>query len=199
MRSHRSGKRLAVLGLVALGAIAILSGTKSPSHARQVVAVGPDRKELRTKLVALRGEIALMEVEHEAEREILEQKLMRVPIAEQQLRENSLDATKLEGFSLEQLDEEMLVNLRDLSRKLMSQGPASEELIRELREAKKNSKIADARRAFKEFFDKAQAGAKTEIEKELGPLRKEFARHASEVAAKRLDVEDAEHQYRGSR
>ena len=199
MRSHRSGKQLLILGLIALGAVAVLGGTRSSSHARQVPAAGPDRKEVRAKLVALRGEIALMEVEHEAEREILKQKLMGLPVVERQIRELFVDVTQIPGFRLEQLDEDMLNHLKELSSTMTGVRPASETLIENLREAKKKSIMADARRAFASFYEKVRIGVAVERDGLFSPLRKDFARHASELASKRLDVEDAERQYRGSR
>ena len=81
--------------IVATTAIAILP--KSTTNAQQV-AQPPDRKALRSKIVILRGELALLELEFEADQESLKPKLLHEPelsqtndLCRQGMKETSLD------------------------------------------------------------------------------------------------------------
>jgi hypothetical protein len=56
-----------------------------------------------------------------------------------------------------------------------------------------------ARRVTLKWLEGAENWAKEAMERDLAPLKKDFTRHASELALKKLDLEDLERQYRESR
>lgn len=216
-RRWRSPARATALG-VAVAVAGLAAMPRSASKAQE-----PDRPSaraaLRHKIAEIRGDVELREVEHEAEREILKQKLMRAPIALQGIEELRSELRQVKNVRpvdpgllppppgglgpepapkpgpLDSDKEDFLA----AARKIGTPEDALARLAKALEEATKTNDQAALAKAMLKWLEGAEAWSKVEIEKELAPLRKEFARHASELCAKKLELEDLEKQYRESR
>ena len=181
------------LGLAMLGALAVVTVPGLDSHAKPSPQ-SPVQKTMRDKILSLRGEIALLELEHETDGEILRQKLMWVPIVEQELLELRSEVRVKIPKDLPELNEETIEGFVALARG-MSDEATADVLRQGLQVAKKTGDFEDAKKAMLTWLDTAKAVARSKMDEELDPLRKDFARHASELAGKRLDLEDAEREY----
>ena len=210
---NRRRMRLALGVIVAAAALAAVPRIATNAQEPERPSA---RVNLRQKIADLRGEVALREVEHETDREILKQKLMRVPIVMQQvlelrseLRNASIPSLRgsllpiVPGIEVPGLPAEefgsMTKSFLELCRKVCSDEAAIAQLSKSLDEAAKTKDWEVARKATDKWLEGAETWVKVGIAKELAPLKKDFARHASELCLKKLEMQDLEKQYRDSR
>ena len=179
--------------VVAITAVTIVPRTTT--KAQQAGGV-QDRKALRLQIATLRGNLAVQEVELETEREILKQKLMRLPIAIQQVAEirSELRMNTLPVM----LDVDTKKDFMGMVRKVCGDEAAIERLSKSLDECVKSQDPDAPRKAVLKWLDGAEVWSKIEIDKELSPLKKAFASHTTENALHRFELEDLEKQYRNN-
>lgn len=193
-RWMRPGRGLAV-GLVAAAA-GLAALPRSATEAQE-----PDRPSaraaLRRKIADLRGDVELRELEHDAEREILKTKILSVPALEKQIT----DAAK-EVQVLSESRESEVLEAKDHYVELawrMKDEEAAKALAAQFDEAIASKKPFAIKKVILKFLDGAESLVKAEADRQLNPLKKEFARHATELCARKLELEDLERQYRDSR
>jgi len=194
-RRWMSPRRALAVGLmVAAAGLAVLP--RSSSEAQE-----PERRSarvaLRQKIAELRGDVALREVEQEADREILKQKLLGVPALAKQIT----DARQEVQFLSESSESEILEaknHYVELAWR-MKDDEAAKALALQFDEAIASKMPYAIKKVILKFLEGGESWMKAEADRQLAPLRKDFARHATELALRKLELDDLEKQYRDSR
>ncbi len=188
------GRVLAVGLMVAAAGLAVFP--RSSSEAQE-----PDRPSaraaLRQKIADLRGDVALREVEQEAEREILKQKLLSVPALAKQITDARQEVQILSESSESEILEAKNHYVQLAWR--MKDDEAAKALALQFDEAIASKKPYAIKKVILKFLEGGESWIKAEADRQLGPLKKDFARHATELVVRRLELEDLEKQYRDSR
>lgn len=159
------------------------------------------RQTLRQRIADLRGEVGLREVELEIERESLKLKLMSVPKHSKEIAELRSHIQNMKPIKkIEELDKSIGDELVAFAEKLgMPQEAVERDLDKAVFEASKTKEPKAISKAILKWVNDAENWAKGVIDKEFAPLKKDFARHASDLAMQRMELDDLEKQYRDSR
>ena len=195
-RWMKTGRVLAMIAIAAGLATVFLTSLNAQEPTKPSA-----RQALRQRIADLRGEVQLLGVEHDVERDILKQELMRSPLLQKEARDL---VTKFAGATADpelasKLSLEFEIDMMLWIAREVNLDAARRNLAHALEEAKKSGGVEEVRKAFKGWLDSSPTWIKTEFDKELAPLKKAFVRHASELCLKKLELEDLEKQYRDSR
>jgi hypothetical protein len=203
-RRDRSIRGWAFAGLLIPALIALWLNPHGESLAQQRDAA-PDRRagrekgdarrrEIRNGIAALRGKIELLALEHETEREILRQKLMRVPIALQEMLQLRSDALSSLDRNMPEWDAEARTAFIVVATDARGE-KAAHELVEEMDVAVKTGKPEEQKKVFQKLLNGMEDWFRSGTDKEFQPLKQALVRRASDLAAMRMDLEDLERQY----
>lgn len=182
--------RMRVIAAVVVLGLGGVTGIRAQQPAAAPRKSGPTEKaNLRSRLITMQAELALMELEQEADKAHLLKAMTAIREAEAMTPEQAMVATEM-VLSAASADFQNRESAREQARQKKLQGLSGEDAMRALEETRRE--IDDARkRDISDTIKKNADTAKAYIDRK----KRDYFRQAEEIAKKRLELSELEKRY----